>query len=73
MSLILIPFILLVLISLTGRGIPTHNVWRIPELWNILLIPFTAYFIKNLDSFEIKYLKNLRKSAVPSIIIVVLI
>jgi hypothetical protein len=73
MSLILIPFIPLILISFTGRGIPTHNIWRIPELWNILLIPFTAYFIKNLDSFEIKYLKHLRKSAVPLIITVVLI
>ena len=73
MSLILISFIPLILISFTGRGIPTHNIWRIPELWNILLIPFTAYFIKNLDSFEIKYLKNLRKGAVPLIIIVMLI
>jgi hypothetical protein len=73
MSLILIPFVLLILISLTGRGIPTHNIWRIPELWNILLIPFTVYFIKNLDLFEIKYLKNLRKGVVPIIIIVVII
>jgi len=73
MSLILITFIPLILISLTGRAIPTHNIWRIPELWNILLIPFTAYFIKNLDSFEIKYLQNLRKGVVPIIITVVLI
>jgi hypothetical protein len=72
MSLILIPFIPLILVSFTGRGIPTHNIWRIPELWNILLIPFTAYFMKNLNSFEIKYLKHLRKDAVPLIIIVML-
>ncbi len=79
MSLILIPFVPLILISLMGRGIPTHNIWRIPELWNILLIPFTAYFLKNLDSFVqrtsyggIKYLTN-KKGAVPLVIIIILI
>jgi hypothetical protein len=62
-----------VAVSLTGKGIPTHNMWRIPELWNILLIPFTAYFIKSLNSFGIKYLSNLKKGALPLIVIIVLI
>lgn len=80
MSLILIPFIPLILVSFTGRGIPTHNVWRTPELWNIFLIPFTAYFVKNLNIFiqrtpyrEIKYLKNLSNAFVPLIIFVIII
>jgi hypothetical protein len=72
-SLPVIAFIPLVLISFTGRGIPTHNIWRTPELWNILLIPFTAYFFRNINSFDIQYLRNLKRGAVPLILIVILI
>ena len=73
MILILIPFTILIIISLTGRGIPTHNIWRVPELWNIFLIPLSAYFIKNLDSFEIKFLKNISKQIIPLTIIFLII
>ena len=72
-SFILLPFIPLVLLSFLGIGIPTHNIWRVPELWNILLIPFTAHFIKNIGSFEIKYLKKLQKVKIPLLLITLLI
>ena len=70
---ILLPFILLVFLSFAGIGIATHNIWRVPELWNILLIPFTAHFIKNIGSFEIKYLRKLQKVKIPLIITILLI
>jgi hypothetical protein len=66
-------FIPLVLISFTGRGIPTHNIWRISELWNILLIPFTAYFIKNIQSFDLKFLKQLQRIKIPLMITLLLV
>ncbi len=72
-SFILLPFIPLVLLSFFGIGIPTHNIWRVPELWNILLIPFTAHFIKNIGSFELKYLKKLQKIKVPILLTILLI
>jgi len=59
--LLFIAFIPLALLSFTGRGIPTHNIWRVPEIWNILLIPFTVYFIKNIQFFEAGFLKRLRR------------
>jgi hypothetical protein len=77
-TFILIPFGLLILISFTGRGLPTHNMWRIPELWNLLLIPFTAYFIQNIDQF-IKRKKNVNKifnyknSALPFLLSILMI
>lgn len=72
-SLLALTFIPLVLISFTGRGIPTHNIWRISELWNILLIPFTAYFIKNIQSFDLKFLKQLQRIKIPLFVAVLLI
>lgn len=72
-SLPLLVFIPLTLISFTGRGVPTHNIWRIPELWNILLIPFTVYFIININSFNAKYFKNLKSSSISLIIPLMLI
>ncbi len=72
-SLPLLAFIPLVFISLTGRGVPTHNIWRIPELWNILLLPFTAYFISNINSFNIKYFKNLKRPVVLILLLVILL
>lgn len=69
----LLAFIPLILVSLTGRGLPTHNTWRTSELWNILLIPFTAYFFKNINSFDYKYLKNLKSSGVKLILFVILV
>jgi hypothetical protein len=71
--LLLLTFIPLVLISFTGRGTPTHNIWRISELWNILLIPFTAYFIKNIQSFDLRFLKQLQRMKVPLIVSVLII
>jgi hypothetical protein len=34
--------VLLTALSLTGSAIPTHNPWRIPTLWSLLLLPFTS-------------------------------
>ena len=72
-SFTLLAFIPLVILSFFGIGIPTHNIWRVPELWNILLIPFTAYFIKNIRSFEIKYLKHLQNVKIPLLLTLLLI
>jgi len=71
--LLLIAFIPLTIMSFTGRGVPTHNIWRVTELWNILLIPFTVFFIKNLQLFEFKYLKHLQKIKIPLLIVLILI
>jgi hypothetical protein len=32
-------------ISLSGYGNPSHAFWRIPFIWNYLLIPFMAYLL----------------------------
>lgn len=69
----LLAFIPLVILSFFGIGIPTHNIWRVPELWNILLIPFTAYFIKSVGSLEIRYLRSLQKIKIPLLLTLLLI
>lgn len=33
------------LVEFTGKGIVSHNPWRIIAVWSCLLIPFTAYWI----------------------------
>jgi hypothetical protein len=46
-ALILIPIFSLLIVSsiaLWGKGMPTHAFWRIPALWSVLLIPFTAHW-----------------------------
>lgn len=49
-----LPIVALVLISLVGligKGMPTHGFWRIPTLWSLLLVPFTAsWFTTNLKA-----------------------
>lgn len=47
----LVPFAALLavsLVALLGKGMPTHGFWRIPALWSVLLIPFTANGIASL-------------------------
>lgn len=50
----LLPVVALLLVSmiaLWGNGMPTHGFWRIPTLWSVLLIPFTAnWFVVRLNS-----------------------
>jgi hypothetical protein len=70
---LLLPFIPLLILSFFGIGIPTHNIWRVPELWNILLIPFTAYFIKNIGTLEIKYFRHLQRIKIPLLLTLLLI
>lgn len=37
-------FAIMAVVSAAGLGLPSHNFWRIPVLWSLLLIPFTAYW-----------------------------
>ena len=40
-------------IALLGKGMPTHGFWRIPAVWSILLVPFTAHwFVIRLGSVD---------------------
>lgn len=32
-------------LSVAGYGLPSHNFWRIPVVWSLALIPFTAYWV----------------------------
>lgn len=53
---ILLPALALLTVStiaLWGKGLPTHGFWRIPAVWSILLIPFTAHwFVIRLGSLH---------------------
>ena len=37
-----------------GIAVPSHNFWRVPSLWNILLIPFFSYFIITISNYFTK-------------------
>jgi hypothetical protein len=41
-------FLLMSIISLAGKALPTHNFWRIAAVWTVLLLPFTAYWLTEL-------------------------
>lgn len=63
------PFVALVLVSLVallGKGMPTHGFWRIPTVWSVLLIPYTAdWFGSRVDlSRELKGFKTFAMVAV---------
>ncbi len=49
-----LPLFILSIISLTGKTLPAHNFWRIPAVWSILLIPFTALTVSSIKSFTQK-------------------
>jgi hypothetical protein len=40
-----IAFFIMSVASLSGYGNPSHAFWRIPFIWNYLLIPFLAYML----------------------------
>lgn len=44
-------FVILAILSILGLAMPSHAYWRIPLIWNILLIPFSAHFIIKFSSF----------------------
>ena len=53
--------LIMTLLSLISKGLPTHNFWRIPAIWSILLVPFTAHWVyqqKNIFSRLEPILKN---------------
>jgi len=40
-----VSFLIMSITSLSGYGNPSHAFWRIPFIWNYLLIPFLAYML----------------------------
>jgi hypothetical protein len=40
--------LLMSVLSILGKGLPSHNFWRIPAVWSALLVPFTAWWIAGL-------------------------
>jgi hypothetical protein len=38
-------FLMMGLLSILGAGNPSHAFWRIPVVWNYLLLPFMAYIL----------------------------
>jgi hypothetical protein len=54
--LVALPVLALLIVStiaFLGKGMPTHGFWRIPSVWSILLVPFTAqWFVVRLGSFD---------------------
>jgi len=47
----LLAFVIMAFLSLVKIGLPSHAFWRIPLIWSVLLIPFTAHFIIKLSEF----------------------
>ena len=43
LALWFVAFLIMFVTSLSGYGNPSHAFWRIPFIWNYLLIPFLAY------------------------------
>ncbi|MBL1215824.1 MAG: phospholipid carrier-dependent glycosyltransferase [Ignavibacteriae bacterium] len=60
--IVLTSFSIMVLATSIGKALPSHNFWRIPAVWSFILIPFTAYFLLNINEYykkpkpQIKYL-----------------
>jgi len=54
-------FLILVLLSFAKIGMPSHAFWRIPLVWNILLIPFSAHFLIKLSEFFADHFKKEKK------------
>ena len=40
-----IAFIILTLLSLSGRALPNHSFWRISVVWTFLLVPFSSVWL----------------------------
>lgn len=36
-------FVIFAIASLAGKAMPSHNFWRLPAVWSLMLIPFTAH------------------------------
>ena len=66
-------FLFLAILSILGLAMPSHSYWRIPLIWNILLIPFTAHFIIKFSSFLAETLKKRTKTVLMTIISVLII
>lgn len=43
--------LLMGIVSALGKALPSHNFWRTPAVWTILLIPFTAYLLHELSHY----------------------
>jgi hypothetical protein len=55
-TLVVLPALALLVVSAIafwGKGMPSHGVWRIPSVWSVLLVPFTAqWFTARLSSLD---------------------
>jgi hypothetical protein len=73
--LILLPVFALLIVStiaFLGKGMPTHGFWRIPAVWSVLLIPFTAYwFVSRLHPDNISAM--LKRIALASLLVAMLV
>ncbi len=61
-------FVFLAALSVLGLAMPSHGYWRIPLIWNILLIPFTAHFLIKISSFLADILKKSKKTILITIV-----
>lgn len=66
-------FIFLAVLSILGLAMPSHAYWRIPLVWNILLIPFSAHFIIKFSSFVADSIKKSKRTVLIAIIFVLII
>jgi len=69
-----VPAIALVLmsgVSLAGKALPSHSFWRIPAVWSILLLPFTAHFALRFSGDLLKRGKWKNVLAVPAVLLLV--
>ncbi|MEJ2617157.1 MAG: hypothetical protein P8Z35_19555 [Ignavibacteriaceae bacterium] len=66
-------FLFLAILSILGLAMPSHAYWRIPLIWNILLIPFTAHFIIKFSSFLAETFKKRTKPVLIIIISILII
>ncbi len=66
-------FIFLAILSILGLAMPSHAYWRIPLIWNILLIPFTAHFIIKFSLFLSELFNKNKKIVLTTIISVIMI
>lgn len=69
----LLSFIFLAIFSILGLAMPSHAYWRIPLIWNILLIPFTAHFIIKFSSFLADTIKKSKRTVLLTIISAIIV
>lgn len=69
----LLAFIIVAVLSFLGLAMPSHAYWRIPLIWNIFLIPFTAHFLIKFSAFISDIISRKKKFVLVSVTLLIVI